>query len=493
MDYNSMFRRIAMSTGAGSAYDQILYRSLPVADAHPDRLATLAILFGLDPTPALACRVLELGCGDGSHLIPIALAFPQSRCVGIDLARVPIEAGQRLARELGLGNIELREFDLADVGADFGEYDYVIAHGLYSWVPFATRDRLLDVCKANLAPNGIAVVSYNTYPGCHLRNMMREMLLYQARDIADPELKLKLAYALINFLSSSEPKSDILKEELAALQSRSASSLFHDDLADVNEPVYVSQFVDHARRHSLEYVAEAEFKAVNYGGLSLETVQTLRQVAAGDKIREQQYLDFLRCRRFRQTLLCHLGLPVLDAPAPQRVVQLRAASSFQPVSASPELSAATEEEFRSSKGESLKTNLPLAKAALYCLSRRWPLSVAFDELLPEPDSRAPLAELLIRLCTCGVVELHLTPPGFTTKVSQRPRGSSLARIQARRGVRVTTLRHTTIELKDELVRQLLLLADGTRDRRQLLSALGTNGQDLDRNLHEMARMALLEA
>ena len=119
-----------MSTEAGSAYDRVLYRSLPLADAHPDRLATLACLFGLEPAPVQACRVLELGCGDGSHLIPIALGFPGSRSVGIDLARVPIETGRCLAGELGLGNLALHQLDLADVNAGFGEFDYIIAHGL---------------------------------------------------------------------------------------------------------------------------------------------------------------------------------------------------------------------------------------------------------------------------------------------------------------------------------------------------------------------------
>jgi SAM-dependent methyltransferase len=488
-----IYNGFAMEASAGSAYDRIPYPSLPVADAHPDRLATLACLFGLEPAPVRACRVLELGCGDASHLIPIALAFPECRCVGIDLARVPIEKGRRLAGELALGNLELHQLDFADVDARFGRFDYVIAHGLYSWIPPAARDRLLEVCKSSLAPGGIAFVSYNTYPGCHLRDMLREMLLCQTREVADPELKLKHAYALINFLASSEPKSAALREELAALQSRHPSSIFHDDLAEVNQPVYVSEFVDHARRHGLDYVAEAEFKAVQYGGLSRETVQTLRLVAAGDRIREQQYLDFLRCRRFRQTLLCHGGLPVLDAPDPRRVARLLAATPLQPVSARPELDSAKEEEFRSPKGESLKTNLPLAKAVLFHLSERWPLPVPFDQIPSGPDEREPLAELLLRLCISGVVELHTVPPAFTTGISERPRVYSLARLQARSEARITTLRHTTVELEDDLVRRLVLHADGTRDREELRHALGTTRQDLDRNLGALARMALLEA
>ena len=143
---------------------------------HPDRLATVARLFGLAAAAPGACRVLELGCGDGGNLIPMALQLPRSEFTGIDLAGDAIHEGHVVVSALGLQNITLRQLDLMEAGPDLGEFDYIIAHGLYSWVPSEVRERLLRICRVNLAPSGVAYVSYNTYPGFHRREMFREMM-----------------------------------------------------------------------------------------------------------------------------------------------------------------------------------------------------------------------------------------------------------------------------------------------------------------------------
>ena len=92
-------------------YDRVPYPGLPFAQTHPDRLATLAILFGLAPAPVTGCRVLELGCGDGGNLIPMAFEQPGSEFLGIDLARSGIEQGRRAIESLGLPNIRLEQAD----------------------------------------------------------------------------------------------------------------------------------------------------------------------------------------------------------------------------------------------------------------------------------------------------------------------------------------------------------------------------------------------
>ncbi len=442
------------------------------------------MLFGMRPAPAESCRVLELGCGNGANLIPMALTLPGSRFAGIDLAGVPIAAARALAGDWSLGNIVFHQLDVADVSPGFGEFDYVIAHGLYSWAPPAVRDKLLAVCKANLAPHGVAYVSYNTYPGCHLRNMIREMLLYQTRDIADPELKLKHAFALVNFLAASNPKSPALREELQAIRSRDPSVVFHDDLAGVNDPVYFHQFMEHAQGHGLQFLAEAEFFSMQFAGFTGDVVDTIHLLARGDRIREQQYLDFLKCRRFRQTLLCHAGTCGWKIrPARSGVTRLCVASPAKPVHDVPDIRSDAEEEFRSPDGASMTTNLPLAKAAILHLTNCWPLAAPFDELLrearallgadsaPTAEDASTLADLLMKIYTSGLVELHATPSRFTLSVSERPRAFALARLEAQSGTRVTTLRHSTVELEDDVVRQLVVLLDGSRDHAAILRDL----------------------
>jgi SAM-dependent methyltransferase len=485
-----------MKTTPDNAYDQVLYNSRPSSLTHPDHLATLATLFGLSPPPVEKCRVLELGCGNGANLIPMALTLPGSRFSGVDLAAVPIAAAQTLAVELKLENIAFHQLDILDLDPGFGEFDYIIAHGVYSWVPPAVRDKLMAVCRANLAANGVAFVSYNTFPGCHLRKMMHGMLEYQTRNITDAESRLKQAYALINFLSASNPKSPALREELKKIRSQDPSVVFHDDLEPVNDPVYFHEFAAHARSHGLQFLSEAEFFSMQAVGFDAEVVDTIRLLAQGDRIKEQQYLDFLKCRRFRQTLLCHRELALDRQPAAGRIPGLCVSSPARAVQDAADPGSDEAAEFQTVDGASMTTNLPLAKSAILYLAARWPLAVPFGEL---PGASATLADLLLKIYASGLLELHAVPSRFTLEASERPRAFSLARLQAESESFVTTLRHTTVELDDDLGRRLVTLLDGTRDRAALLKDLASESseplraEDLERSLTGLARLALLEA
>ena len=164
--------------GMPTLYDEVLYPNAPFGQTHPDRLATLAILFGMDPAPINRCRVLELGCGDGENLIPMAFENPAAQFLGLDAAAMAIRAGKQEIATLGLANIRLEHMDIMDAGPELGTFDYVIAHGLYSWVPEPVRDKLLALAKAVLAPHGVAFVSYNALPGGRLRQMFRDMMLF---------------------------------------------------------------------------------------------------------------------------------------------------------------------------------------------------------------------------------------------------------------------------------------------------------------------------
>jgi hypothetical protein len=380
-----------------------------------------------------------------------------------------------------------------DLAPDFGEFDYIIAHGVYSWVPAEVRDKLLAVCRASLAENGIAYVSYNTYPGCRLREITRDMMRYHTRGISDPESKLSSARELIDLVSAAAPSSAALSEECRVVQSREASVLFHDDLADTNHPVYFHEFTEHAGRHDLQFLAEAQFHSMQENALASAGAETVRALAAGDRIRKQQYLDFLKCRRFRQTLLCRQGVRIDDPPDARRIAGLHAACAAKPVG-----DGAGEQEFRAPGGASLRTSHALAKAALVHLCQAWPRAVPFEELLDSAPDCELLQDLLLRTYASGLVELHAAPSPFVVDVSERPCAFSLARFHARNGSRIPTLRHSVVSVEDQLARQMICLLDGTRDRSALLRDLQPFAPspvlpgDLDRNLEKLARMALLE-
>jgi len=187
-----------MSTELQLTYDKVPYQSLPFAQSHPDRLATIGRLFGMSPAPLQQCRVLEIGCSSGGNLIPVAAALPTAEFVGIDLSPVQVQQGLADIEELGLANIRLFAMDLLDFPEHFGQFDYVIAHGVYSWVPTMVQERLFEVCGRHLAPTGIAYVSYNALPGWRMRSVVRDAMLFHTQSTTDAPTRVVQARAILD-------------------------------------------------------------------------------------------------------------------------------------------------------------------------------------------------------------------------------------------------------------------------------------------------------
>src|SRR5215813_2620286 len=302
-------------------YDAVPYPSYTHAQTHPDRLAIIATLFGMRPAPIDHCRVLELGCSDGGNLVPMAVFLPGSEFVGVERASHPIKRAKELVQGLSLRNTSFLQVDLLDLPADLGRFDYIIAHGIYAWVPEIVKDKILSICKAHLKPQGVAFVSYNAYPGGHISDMIRNMLLFHIREISEPEQRIKQSIAFLKFLSESQTKSDpyaaVLKEELKHTRELGASLLYHDRIGTVSTPAYFFQFVEHAAKHELQFLGEADFSELQYHIYPRETVELLERMASESVLLKEQYLDFLKCRRFRQTLLCHADVRLNREPDPR--------------------------------------------------------------------------------------------------------------------------------------------------------------------------------
>jgi methyltransferase-like protein/SAM-dependent methyltransferase len=475
-----------------TSYDEVLYPGHAFAQTHPDRLAALGTLFGMDPAPLASCRVLELGCGDAGNLIPLAELFPDSRFVGIDLAPRAIAKGQENAQTLGLENVILYADDIRKVNADFGQFDYIIAHGLYSWVPPEIQDKVLAICHDNLAPQGVAYVSYNAFPGCRQHQMVREMLLYHIRAYERPDEQIGQALAFARFLKEThakpEPYSVFLREELERVADHEDHLLYHDDLASINLPAYFHQFIDRAGRHGLQFLAEADFFEMQSHIYPDAVTAQLRRLAGGDVLKREQYLDFIKCRRFRQTLLCHAGVPLNRDLGGEQLTRFHIASAARPVAEKPDLGSYTEEQFQGPRGAGMTTDFPLAKAAIYYLGSVYPEALSFRDLAVRARSllrQGPsangeegaeeenvLAEILLQTYAAGLIELYREPPQFTLKPGPRPMARPLARLQIHNGEAfVTSLRHANVNIEEPVARALILLLDGTRDRPALLADL----------------------
>jgi SAM-dependent methyltransferase len=470
-----------------TAYDVVSYPCHPFAQTHPDRLAAIATMMGLSPTPVERCRVLELGCGDGGNLIPMAMTFPGSDFTGLDLAESGVKRGNAWIEELGLRNIALRAADVLDFPADAGEFDYILAHGLFSWVPAAVRDKIMAICRDHLAANGIAYISYNAMPGGHIHRMFREMMRFHVRDIDDPDKKVEQALSLLQFLDAGKAKDAeayalLLKKELKQMTEKGAAVVIHDDLAEINEPYYFHEFMACATAHGLQYLAEADIVEMSDVPYPPAIRDMAKQMSETDPLLREQYLDFLKCRRFRQTLLVRNNLHVSRRLDPERLRGLSISSQLKPDSPAPSLAKGAKESFRVPNGGTMAIDLPLAKSAILHLGEMDPVPVRFTDLMAAARNRAgmpggnddesPVLEMLCQVYSVGLVDIHAAGPCFVRRAGEKPTASPLARLQLKKGMElVTSYRYRIIRVEAGLSRELIMRLDGTRDRKALLDDL----------------------
>jgi SAM-dependent methyltransferase len=470
-----------MTTDSHTSYDEVPYESKPLFSTHPDCLGAAARLRGIPAPLPSECRVLELGCAAGGNLIPMAYGLPRSRFVGVDLSQRQIADGQQVCRQLELPNIDLRAASIADIDASWGAFDYIICHGVYSWVPPSIQEKILWVCRNLLAPTGVAYVSYNTYPGWHMRTVIRDLMKYHSARFDDPRTKVQQARSIVSFIAQASnvtdsPMSRCLAEEAEALPKAADFYLYHEHLEDTNQPLYFHEFVRRARDAGLEYLGEA-WHHTQIDNLPPEVQEGLQAISA-DLIDLEQFVDFIRGRTFRRTLVCHAETHFVQTPGPEVLEPMFVAALARPESANPDIHSDQPEGFRLENGTTATTNLPIFKAALMELYDQWPAAVPFPELFErvvckvdvptqgQAAARAMLAAWLVRGYLAHVVAIHCEPFPFRLEVSPRPRTSKLARLYSLERSRVPSLRHWVAELSPA-ERVILRLTDGTRGVEQI--------------------------
>lgn len=465
-------------------YDAIAYDALPYPMAHPDNLAAVATMFGATAAPIATARVLDIGCNDGANLLPMAAAFPRATFLGCDIAPAPIRKAQQSAAELALTNVRFVAADLAAI--DEGPFDYIIAHGLYAWVPAPVREALFALLARALAPNGLAYVSYNTYPGSFVRQAASEALRWHTRNAATREAKLAGARALAALLGEPGPTHEAadasVRSEFARIATESDSALYHDTLVATSAPVWFHAVVEHAARYGLAYVAEAAPSMMAATGLA----SPLRRfLAAQDRLAREQYLDIARLRRFRQSILARAGAEGDGRLHPARAQSLHASASM------PLMRTASDGQWPTTGGADAPTLRALLTALVEAAPRALPIPALCAGVPSAPEGR-PATAVLLEAWVSGLAQFHAVGPQAARNAGRTPCAARIARWQAPQREDVTNLRHETIRLVDPFARALLPLCDGTRDRAALATALSATTAQVDETLATFAQCALLE-
>ena len=312
-------------------YSELGYKSMPFPYTTPATLEAYAALVGISAPNPKTARVLELGATYGGNIISQALFNPDATFVGIELSQEQVEKGNEVIANAGLTNVSLVQSDIASIGSEIGTFDYIIAHGVYSWVDDGVKEALLRLIDEHLAEDGIAYISYNTYPGWHTMDEVRQLMMFSNRDKAQFNHKEKVLHGktIGSIVGSQILKYDNLKERnskfLGALRSVMQKDEYyvgHDHLEPNNDPVYFYQFNDHLGAHNLAYLCDADLTLSMVRSFDADIADTLDKLALNDHVAQEQYLDFMLDTTFRKSIICkakHAESVIYDMGNPELV------------------------------------------------------------------------------------------------------------------------------------------------------------------------------
>lgn len=473
-------------------YDEVAYPTSSYPQSHPNRLAAMAALLGMAPASPSKSRVLELGCADGANILPMAEQAPEATFLGIDGSMAQIAAGQAAQAAAGLKNVELRCQDLLTFPSDAGLFDYIIVHGVFSWVGDAVREKILEICATHLAPKGIAYVSYNALPGWNMRRSLRDVMRYHTGALTDPKAKIQQARAVLTFLSDSVPVDNnpyglLLRQELQFLSGQDDRHLLHEYLLEDNTPFYFHEFVGRAAGHGLQYLSETNLAQMLASNFPEKVRQTLNQLG-NQLIAQEQYMDFLRNRAFRETLLCRADVAINRNIVPHVLRDLAIQPLFRRSTASIDLTPGVKVEFVTLSGAQLTTDDAFVKSVFHRLAEVGAAgSISYRELLeagrartrpvlgaitPDRDAidEATLDNNLMNLLARGLIEVLAHPVGTRSEIPPQPIIAPLARYQAVHARHVTNRLHQPAPA-DVVARMIMEVCDGSRSHEEIVEIL----------------------
>jgi methyltransferase-like protein/cyclopropane fatty-acyl-phospholipid synthase-like methyltransferase len=471
-----------------NSYDEVPYVSHPYAATSPYHLHTIGTLFGMNPPKIETARILELGCAAGGNLIPHAINFPKANFLGVDLSKVQIDEANKHVAALSLKNIEFRHCSITDIDESFGKFDYIICHGVISWVPKLVQDKILEVSNKNLSENGIAYISYNTLPGWNMIRTIRDMMLYHSSMFPNVQDKLSQSRLLLDFVKdslegSNSPYAQVLTNEASLLAKQNDHYLRHDHLEENNVQYYFHDFMNEAQKNDLRYLADSMVSTMYIGNMPPKVVDKLKEV--NDIVRTEQYMDYITNRRFRSTLLCHSSVNLNRIINNEDITKFNMMFNIVPEKpiTSIDLNSLESEKFfyNGNKDNSLSSSSPYMKAILYTFSEHVGNPMSFDQIITDANRKLhgnKLDELNAELLANAV---KLVLQGYITITTQtsrgevkldKPKASKLVIYQVTHtsNTWVTNLRHEAIAI-NLFEKYALQYMDGKNDKKSIIELI----------------------
>ena len=463
-----------------ASYNETPYQSYPFPQTAPEHLFAVAALFGVQSVPIEHARILELGCAAGGNIIPVAVRFPHAHIVGIDISTSHIAEGQATIARLGLNNISLQQNDLSSITKSLGQFDYIISHGVYSWVPTEVQAAMLRICGENLSPNGLAYISYNTYPGWKYREVIRDAMMFRGANQETPQERLSYARGMIDFLHEKSLPGSLTKKNIDEIQPilKNAQDyyLLHEFLEHCNHPCYFKDFVAASKRNRMTYLAESQPSSMFLSNFPPEISDPLLRECNGDQVILEQHLDFLTGRSFRQTILIpeHRATEINYNLDHAQLQNMHFAGIF--TQTQPAIGMNEPLKFITVHGSEINITHPLAVIAAQILDEYYPSTLQIPHLAQEVSNRTLKTDQKKNIVEClpvviqfindmivrGMIRYRCSAVSLATQISEYPLKDSAACRTHLDGSWITNAWHENTQL-NIVEYSLLPLLDGQHD------------------------------
>jgi SAM-dependent methyltransferase len=424
----------------------------------------------MKPAPVEHCRVLEIGCAAGTNLLPMAAVLPHSTFVGVDLSQVHVDTAKDLAHAADLHNVQPMLADILQFPPGQGTFDFIIAHGIFSWVPDDVKQAILRLCGELLTDQGIACISYNCYPGWSHRAAICDLLRLRLQGVEGFDARTSAAWETLNVIDKSleklsAPHAAMTRDIIRSMRQKSPNTFFHDEIGTINDPCYFLQFVEWAAEHGLQYLSDSMLATMLYENLP-EGVRASLESLRLDHLQLEQFMDFLRNRMFRSTLLCRKEAR-LDRRISRKALRTLRFRSLMHPRETPDLRPGVRAEFTSEAGHGVSSDQPAVKRFLMYLASQSPRFVPFKEAAAHANGPAQtppdsFVELTLELLAKELMEVSAFGVNLPQQIPHRPAATKLAREQSKRtGSAVNLVHQLCVLAKDES--GLMARLDGSID------------------------------
>lgn len=430
-------------------YDDVPYDVYTFESNTPENLQAIATLFGVKAPNIKNARILELGCAYGMNLFRFAKEYPDSYSLGIDLSKTQIEIGKKYANELGLKNLELKAMSVTDLDESYGKFDYIVCHGVFSWVPEFVQEAILKVSKDLLVENGLAFISYNVLPGWNMMRTVREFAQFHADNFGDTAEKIQQGKLALKFLSDSlegqdTPYAKFMHQFSNMILNQGNSYFYHEYLCDENKQFYFHEFIKMASKHNLQYLSDTDLPKMFVGNLPKEAANKL--YAIKDIVKTEQYIDYIINTSFRSTILCHNNVQINRNINLDKMKNFFFNSIVSPQKQLSEIDINNQSEpltffFNYNQNISISVSDSITKAILYTFAENINNPISLDEIkkqvgaklktVSHEDISNSFGNIAGRLIFSGYLKIFSTKPHYIYKITDKPKVNDLTLLRAK--------------------------------------------------------------